>query len=49
VHVTAGTERGASDPRALRLEGNYRSTATPFEMYVEDGIVFAMFNAYYTY
>jgi uncharacterized secreted protein with C-terminal beta-propeller domain len=39
----------ASNPRALRLEGSYRSTATPFEMYVEDGIVFAMFNSYYSY
>jgi uncharacterized secreted protein with C-terminal beta-propeller domain len=39
----------ASDPRALRLEGDYRSTAVPFEMYVADGTVFAMFNAYYTY
>jgi uncharacterized secreted protein with C-terminal beta-propeller domain len=39
----------ASDPRALRLEGSYRSTAMPFEMYVEDGVVFAMFNSYYSY
>jgi uncharacterized secreted protein with C-terminal beta-propeller domain len=39
----------AANPRALRLEGSYRSTAIPFEMYVEDGIVFAMFNSYYSY
>jgi hypothetical protein len=33
-----------SDPAAIRLEGTYRSAAEPFEMYVQDGIVFAMFN-----
>jgi uncharacterized secreted protein with C-terminal beta-propeller domain len=39
----------ASNPRSLRLEGSLRSNATPFEMYIEDGIVFAMFNAYSSY
>jgi hypothetical protein len=39
----------ASNPRALRLEGNYRTSAAPFEMYVEDGIVFAMFNSWSSY
>ena len=38
-----------SDPAALRLLGTYRSAAEPFEMYVEDGIVFAMFNSWYSY
>jgi hypothetical protein len=38
-----------SEPAALRLEGAYRSAAEPFEMYVEDGIVFAMFNSWYSY
>lgn len=38
-----------SNPDALRLEGMYRSAAEPFEMYVEDGIVFAMFNGWYSY
>lgn len=38
-----------SNPDALRLEGSYRSAAEPFEMYVEDGIVFAMFNSWYSY
>jgi len=38
-----------SDPAQLRIEGMYRSAAEPFEMYVEDGIVFAMFNSWYSY
>jgi uncharacterized secreted protein with C-terminal beta-propeller domain len=38
-----------SNPSALRLEGVYRSAAEPFEMYVEDGLVFAMFNGWYSY
>jgi hypothetical protein len=38
-----------SNPAALRLEGVYRSAAEPFEMYVEDGRVFAMYNGWYTY
>src|SRR5688572_10327610 len=33
-----------SNPAALRLEGTYTAAAEPFEMYVQDGIVFAMFN-----
>jgi hypothetical protein len=38
-----------SNPASLRMEGVYRSAAEPFEMYVEDGIVFAMFNSWYNY
>jgi hypothetical protein len=38
-----------SDPTALRLEGTYAAAAEPFEMYVQDGIVFAMFNSWYSY
>lgn len=38
-----------SNPSALRLEGVYRSAAEPFEMYVQDGLVFAMFNGWYSY
>ncbi|HKO91819.1 MAG TPA: beta-propeller domain-containing protein [Polyangiaceae bacterium] len=38
-----------SDPAALRLEGTYATAAEPFEMYIEDGIVFAMFNGWYSY
>jgi hypothetical protein len=39
----------ASNPAALRLEGVYRTAAEPFEMYVDDGLVYAMFNGWYTY
>jgi hypothetical protein len=39
----------ASNPAALRVEGVYRSAAEPFEMYVEDGLVYAMFNGWYSY
>jgi hypothetical protein len=39
----------ASNPAALRLEGVYRTAAEPFEMYVEDGVVYAMFNGWYSY
>ncbi len=39
----------ASNPAALRLEGTYRAAAEPFEMYVQDGIVYAMFNGWYSY
>ncbi len=38
-----------SNPAALKLEGVYRSAAEPFEMYVQDGMVFAMFNGWYAY
>ena len=38
-----------SNPAALKLEGVYRSAADPFEMYVQDGMVFAMFNGWYSY
>ncbi len=39
----------ASDPAALRLLGVYRSAAEPFEMYVEDGLVYAMYNNWSSY
>jgi uncharacterized secreted protein with C-terminal beta-propeller domain len=39
----------ASNPAQLRLEGEYRAAAEPFEMYVEDGLVYAMFNGWYSY
>ena len=38
-----------SNPAQLRLEGEYRAAAQPFEMYVEDGLVYAMFNGWYSY
>jgi hypothetical protein len=38
-----------SNPAALRMVGTYRSAAEPFEMYVEDGLVYAMFNGWYSY
>jgi uncharacterized secreted protein with C-terminal beta-propeller domain len=38
-----------SNPAQLRLEGEYRAAAEPFEMYVEDGLVYAMFNGWYSY
>jgi hypothetical protein len=37
------------NPAELRLEGVYRSAAEPFEMYVEDGIVYAMYNNWSSY
>jgi hypothetical protein len=39
----------ASNPAALRLLGVYRSAAEPFEMYVEDGLVYAMYNNWSSY
>jgi hypothetical protein len=38
-----------TNPAALRLEGVYRSAAEPFEMYVEDGLVYAMYNGWFSY
>jgi hypothetical protein len=38
-----------SSPGALRLLGEHRAAAEPFEMYVEDGLVYAMFNGWYSY
>jgi hypothetical protein len=38
-----------ANPASLRVEGVYRSAAEPFEMYVEDGLVYAMFNGWYSY
>lgn len=38
-----------SNPAALRLAGVYRTAAEPFEMYVENGVVHAMFNGWYSY
>ena len=33
-----------SKPAALQILGRYRTSFTPFEMYVKDGIVFAMYS-----
>jgi hypothetical protein len=33
-----------SKPAALKILGRYRTSFTPFEMYVRDGIVFAMYS-----
>ncbi len=33
-----------SRPSALKLLGRYRTSFTPFEMYVKDGVVFAMYT-----
>ncbi len=33
-----------SKPSALKLLGRYRTSFTPFEMYVKDGVVFAMYS-----
>jgi len=33
-----------SKPAALKILGRYRTSFTPFEMYVKDGIVFAMYS-----
>ena len=33
-----------SQPAALKILGRYRTSFTPFEMYVKDGIVFAMYS-----
>ena len=37
-----------SNPAQLRLEGEYHTAAEPFEMYVEDGLVYALFNGWYS-
>ncbi len=33
-----------SNPSALKILGRYRTSFTPFEMYVKDGIVYAMYS-----
>ncbi|HKO48444.1 MAG TPA: beta-propeller domain-containing protein [Polyangiaceae bacterium] len=33
-----------SKPAALKILGRYRTSFTPFEMYVKDGVVFAMYS-----
>lgn len=33
-----------SNPAALKILGRYRTSFTPFEMYIRDGIVFAMYS-----
>jgi uncharacterized secreted protein with C-terminal beta-propeller domain len=38
-----------SDPDALKILGRHRSTATPFEMYVRDEVVFVLYNGYAEY
>lgn len=36
-----------ADPADLRVLGSYRSTAMPFEMYLEAGTAYVMYNDYY--
>ena len=38
-----------SNPAALKILGRYRTSFTPFEMYVKDGIVFAMYSDWGTF
>jgi uncharacterized secreted protein with C-terminal beta-propeller domain len=38
-----------SNPKALVLKGNYRSNATPFEMYLREGVAYIMYNNYGRY
>lgn len=38
-----------SDPSDLKVAGTYRSAATPFEMYLRDGVAYLMLNGYWTY
>ena len=38
-----------SNPAALEILGRYRTSFTPFEMYVKDGIVFAMYSDWGTF
>lgn len=38
-----------SNPDDLKILGRHRSTATPFEMYVRDQIVFVLYNGYPEY
>jgi uncharacterized secreted protein with C-terminal beta-propeller domain len=38
-----------SNPDKLRTLGNHRVNATPFEMYLEDGIAYVMFNDFGSY
>ena len=38
-----------TDPGALSVLGQYRTSATPFEMYLEGDTAYVMFNGYYTY
>ncbi len=38
-----------SDPSDLAVLGRYATSAVPFEMYLEDGIAYVMFNGYWSY
>lgn len=38
-----------SRPDRMSLLGRYRSTGVPFEMYLRDGVVYAMFSSWETY
>src|SRR5690606_36086400 len=38
-----------SDPTDLDLIGNYRSTAQPFEMYLEGSVAYVMYNGWYSH
>ena len=38
-----------SDPADLRVLGRYATSAEPFEMYLEDGVAYVMFNGYWSF
>jgi uncharacterized secreted protein with C-terminal beta-propeller domain len=37
-----------SNPSDLRVLGNHRANATPFEMYLKSGVAYIMYNSYWT-
>lgn len=37
-----------SNPADLQIVGNYRTSATPFEMYLEGGTAYVMYNGWYS-
>ena len=37
-----------SNPSDLRVLGNHRTNATPFEMYLRSGVAYIMYNSYWT-
>lgn len=37
------------DPTNLRLEGSYRGSGVPFEMYLEGDVAYVMYNGWYSY
>lgn len=38
-----------SDPSDLRVLGNHRFSAVPFEMYLRDGVAYVMYNGYWSF